>query len=454
MENSSVSPADVKVQLQQNGSQQPQKTKAQLKAERREKQEAQRAAKAKLKEAQAPGGVQKQQPKQQQKKEQNKPPQKPKKKDVQKQSDNKQLKKLDDTLKAPSSKDGIFSHLKQYDRNSPPTSTLSYSSSPVHPAFVKLGIQMARETIVGSNGRCAALICAVKIFIQQYRCPKSKEVRQHLNIALKPCFNYLSVCRLFSVSMENFVKFIKHTISKVSPEISLEKAREELLSECDRYFEENIYLAAQAITTTTVNRINDGDTILIYGRSQLILRILLAAKKEGRKFRVMVVDNRPDLRGVNACERLTEADIPCSYVYINSATYVMKDQITKVLLSADALLANGYVLGPVGTAMLALIAHKYNKPVIVCCETYKFSERVQTDSILFNELADPKDMLKTKTGAASPLSDDADHHNVNLVNLVYDATPPTLVSIVITEIAELPCSSAPVILRRDTERRC
>jgi translation initiation factor 2B subunit (eIF-2B alpha/beta/delta family) len=57
-----------------------------------------------------------------------------------------------------------------------------------------------------------------------------------------------------------------------------------------------------------------------------------------------------------------------------------------VLLSADALLANGYVLGPVGSAMLALIAHKYNKPVIVCCETYKFSERVQTDSILFNEL--------------------------------------------------------------------
>ena len=44
----------------------------------------------------------------------------------------------------------------------------------------------------------------------------------------------------------------------------------------------------------------------------------------------MVVDSRPDLRGVNACERLTEADIPCSYVYINSATYVMKDQVGSV----------------------------------------------------------------------------------------------------------------------------
>lgn len=64
--------------------------------------------------------------------------------------------------------------------------------------------------------------------------------------------------------------------------------------------------------------------------------------------------------------------------------------------------------------------------------------------------ADPKDMLRTKTGTGSPLADQ--EHSVNLVNLVYDATPPTLVSIVITEIAELPCSSAPVILRRDTKR--
>ena len=39
MEKCTVSPGDVKIQLQaQNGSPQPQKTKAQLKAERREKQ--------------------------------------------------------------------------------------------------------------------------------------------------------------------------------------------------------------------------------------------------------------------------------------------------------------------------------------------------------------------------------------------------------------------------------
>ena len=68
---------------------------------------------------------------------------------------------------------------------------------------------------------------------------------QSMNILfdmIKDCsssfYSYLSQCRLFSVSMENFVKFIKHTISKISPDISLDDAREELLSECDRYFEE------------------------------------------------------------------------------------------------------------------------------------------------------------------------------------------------------------------------
>ena len=40
----------------------------------------------------------------------------------------------------------------------------------------------------------------------------------------------------------------------------------------------------------------------------------------------------------------------------------------------------------VGTSQVALVAKSHNVPVLVCCETYKFSERVQTDSFVFNEL--------------------------------------------------------------------
>ena len=44
---------------------------------------------------------------------------------------------------------------------------------------------------------------------------------------------------------------------------------------------------------------------------------------------------------------------------------------------------------------VALVAKSCNVPVLVCCETYKFSERVQTDSFVFNELGDPDDLVAT-----------------------------------------------------------
>lgn len=62
------------------------------------------------------------------------------------------------------------------------------------------------------------------------------------------------------------------------------------------------------------------------------------------------------------------------------------NRATKIILGAHALLANGFVMSRTGTAQIALIAQAYNKPVLVCCETHKFCERVQTDSFVYNEI--------------------------------------------------------------------
>lgn len=35
---------------------------------------------------------------------------------------------------------------------------------------------------------------------------------------------------------------------------------------------------------------------------------------------------------------------------------------------------------------MAMVAHAFGVPVLVCCEAYKFHERVQLDSICANEL--------------------------------------------------------------------
>ena len=61
-------------------------------------------------------------------------------------------------------------------------------------------------------------------------------------------------------------------------------------------------------------------------------------------------------------------------------------QVSKVIVGAHSLLANGYVMSRVGTSLIALVAKSYNVPVLVCCETYKFCEKVQTDAFVINEL--------------------------------------------------------------------
>ena len=62
-----------------------------------------------------------------------------------------------------------------------------------------------------------------------------------------------------------------------------------------------------------------------------------------------------------------------------------------------------------------------------CSETYKFTERVQTDSFVFNELLDPDNLVQTGAEPQAGLSDWRDLAGLCLLNLVYDLTPASLV---------------------------
>jgi translation initiation factor eIF-2B subunit delta len=133
------------------------------------------------------------------------------------------------------------------------------------------------------------------------------------------------------------------------------------------------------------------------------------------------------------------------------------------------------------------MAHDKRVPVIACCETYKFSDRVQLDSFVQNELGDPDDLVHTEryvplkdsilaVDAGMTLGTDAaadkknpnaavpppvlepkkalgvlanwrDMNDLKVLNLMYDVTPSEFVTMVITEVGLIPCSSIPVVLR-------
>ena len=41
------------------------------------------------------------------------------------------------------------------------------------------------------------------------------------------------------------------------------------------------------------------------------------------------------------------------------------------------------------------MAESVGVPVLMCCQSFKFTERVQTDSFVYNELLDPQEMAST-----------------------------------------------------------
>ena len=116
-----------------------------------------------------------------------------------------------------------------------------------------------------------------------------------------------------------------------------------------------------------------------------ILKKAHAMKKD---FKVIIVEGRPDRSARAMLERLSKLGIRCVFTLTQSVLYTIKE-VTKVMLGVTSYLTNGALVGRIGTAMVACIAHNYHKPVIACCETYKFSDRVQFDSLSHNLMGNP-----------------------------------------------------------------
>ena len=121
--------------------------------------------------------------------------------------------------------------------------------------------------------------------------------------------------------------------------------------------------------------------------SSVVEKVLLRAYTSGKRFRVIVVDSRPLLEGKALLRSLTSGPnpIPCTYALLPALPSLLTE-VTTVFLGAHSIYSNGAVYSRAGTALAAMMAKQRNVPVVVCCETYKFSEGILVDGFGKNEL--------------------------------------------------------------------
>lgn len=417
------------------------RSKAELKAERRAKQEAQRAAKSQAQDAKSKAAA----------------PTKIRVPDEIQADQKKVEKKLARTLANQNlpartlakRKVPLFSHLLQYEKENSVTRDLPLEGGNLHPAVIELGIQLSEGKVSSSEERCTCLLSALKLVILDglagVKDVEDADIFKEIENLLKPNINFLKQCRPLSISMGNAVRSLKTKIKSLERTSLVEETRSSIADLIDEYVQENIILAAQQISHTGGNKIQNGDVILTYSDSSLIEKLLVEAAVD-KKFKVIVSDGRVQLGGKRLAARLSEAGIDTTYIFLTAVSQVLST-VTKVFVGCEGVMANGCVLGPVGTSQVALLAQSAGLPVLVCCETYKFTERVQTDSFVYNELSDPDDLIRTDASSSPALENWRELESLCLLNLVYDLTPASLVTAVITELSVIPTTSVPVILR-------
>jgi len=429
-----------KAKLEGGGDPKPEKSKAELKAERRAKQEAQRLAKSQAQQSQE----QKQ-----------KPESKIRVPDEIKADDKKTEKKLMKKLTSQNvpartkaqRQVGLFSHLHQYERELSVTRDLPVIGGNLHPAIVQLGIQYAEGKIVGSSGRCISLLLALKTLLLDTlpQLSTASELYKEVDNVMKPNITFLKQCRPLSISMSNAIRYLKREVMGFGRGLSIEEIKTNIEEMVDDFINVNFTLHPKAISETANKKIRDGDVILTFSHSKLVEKVLLDAAAQGKKIKVIVADGRVQNLGRALCPGLVSSGIHSTYILLSAVPQVLPS-VTKVLLGCEGVMANGCVMATVGTSQVSLLAKSCNKPVVVCCETFKFTERVQTDSFVYNELSDPDDLVHTGR-QAQHLADWRDLSSLCLLNLMYDLTPTSLVDSIITEISEIPPTSVPVVLR-------
>ena len=248
--------------------------------------------------------------------------------------------------------------------------------------------------------------------------------------------------------MGNAIRWLKVEISEVDVNTPESIAKVELSNAIDLFIRERITVADEVIAASAAEQIKDGDIIMTYAKSSVVQSTLAEAFRQGKCFKVIVVDSRPLFEGKNLARALADLGIEVQYCLTHGIDRAIKTA-TKVLLGAHSMMSNGRLYSRIGTALVAMSANEIGIPVIICCESVKFTDRVALDSFVHNEIAPPEELLR-QGDTPSGLTSWKDVPNLQVLNLLYDLTPAEYITMVITEYGSLPPSSVPVVHRLST----
>lgn len=183
------------------------------------------------------------------------------------------------------------------------------------------------------------------------------------------------------------------------------------------------------IAKSAKDHIHSDEIILTIGRSKTVETYLKSAAHY-HKFTVIVVESGPSYGGHDMACSLSSSGIS-TFLVPDSSIYALMSRVSKVILGAHTILANGGMFAVTGSVLTATAARAHSTPVMVCAGQFKLTPLWN----LYHEygaldFADPGSVLGFEE---CDLVD-----KVDVVNPYYDYVRPDLVDVYVTNDGDHP----------------
>ena len=271
---------------------------------------------------------------------------------------------------------------------------------------------------------CLNLLNSIKIFIDKLEANDIYTICDEVNSLFRTIIKLVSDISDKCSGLFNTCKYLHQIADTLSSYPT--NTTKELIKAKIQYFIDRRIKKIDINNKIIKDLIQEGDTILLYGKSKLFRKLLLKAKEKNIKFSLIFVDSPKRNLISSEIKFLSQLDIPVKYTYIKGINNLMSE-VTKVFIKGDSMLINGDLMGRQGTSILALIAKTFNKSVYVFCPSFKFMDKII--------ISNTQKIIKNK------------EKNCNEITFYSNITPSNLIKTVICEIGYIHTSYIPVFIR-------
>jgi ribose 1,5-bisphosphate isomerase len=245
----------------------------------------------------------------------------------------------------------------------------------------------------------------------------AKHDASHMREALEKARQQLFNTRPTEPCMRNALNFALSGVNNTNDtrELSADVLRR--IDETLQFFSES----EQKIIDFGSQKIKDGMTIYTHCHSSTVTHILIESWKQGKHIEVHNTETRPRMQGRITAAELAKAGIPVTH-YVDSAARFAIKKADIMMIGADAITAEGKVINKVGSELFAEVANRYDVPVYICTNSWKF---------------DPQTVFGFEEPIEKRFSGEVwekPPRNVKIDNFAFEKINPELVTGVITEL--------------------